>query len=116
MSSADYQASEVAPLTQGSALIAAERRRQITQEGWTPDHDDGHQAGELAAAAACYAFAAQEKVSPGGGSWHPDDSWPWSEEWWKPSEDPVRNLVKAGALIAAEIDRLLRLAEKGGAA
>lgn len=36
-------------------------------------------------------------------------SWPWDEEWWKPSEDPVRNLVKAGALIAAEIDRLQRV-------
>lgn len=32
--------------------------------------------------------------------------WPWDEEWWKPSLDPIRNLEKAGALIAAEIDRL----------
>ena len=31
--------------------------------------------------------------------------WPWPPEFWKPSDDPVRNLVKAGALIAAEIDR-----------
>ncbi len=43
-------------------------------------------------------------------------AWPWEMAWLKISEDPVRNLVKAGALIAAEIDRLLRLAEKGGAA
>jgi hypothetical protein len=35
-------------------------------------------------------------------------SWPWDAEWWKPSPDSVRNLVKAGALIAAEIDRLQR--------
>jgi hypothetical protein len=33
-------------------------------------------------------------------------NWPWEGEWWKPSTDPVRNLVKAGALIASEIDRL----------
>jgi hypothetical protein len=36
--------------------------------------------------------------------------WPWDQDWWKPSPDPIRNLVKAGALIAAEIDRLQRLA------
>lgn len=34
------------------------------------------------------------------------DEWPWDPSWWKPSPDPVANLVKAGALIAAEIDRL----------
>jgi hypothetical protein len=33
--------------------------------------------------------------------------WPWEPEGWKPSDDPIRNLVKAGSLIAAEIDRLL---------
>lgn len=40
----------------------------------------------------------------------PDRSsdWPWHSSWWKPSDDPIRNLVKAGALIAAEIDRLQR--------
>ncbi len=38
--------------------------------------------------------------------------WPWSRDWWKPSEDPVRNLVKAGALIAAEIDRIQRERER----
>jgi hypothetical protein len=39
-------------------------------------------------------------------------AWPWAEKWWKPSEDQVRNLVKAGALIAAEIDRIQRLKAK----
>ena len=38
----------------------------------------------------------------------PPDSWPWALGWWKPGTDPIRNLEKAGALIAAEIDRLLR--------
>lgn len=37
-------------------------------------------------------------------------SWPFDASWWKPSNDPIRNLIKAGALIAAEIDRLQRLA------
>lgn len=40
------------------------------------------------------------------------DAWPWDPSWWKPSPDPIRNLVKAGALIAAEIDRL-RVATSG---
>lgn len=38
----------------------------------------------------------------------PPDGWPWAPEWWKPSNDPVANLVRAGALIAAELDRLAR--------
>ena len=41
----------------------------------------------------------------------PDD-WPWSDKWWKP-KDKIRDLVRAGALIAAEIDRLQRLKEGG---
>jgi hypothetical protein len=36
--------------------------------------------------------------------------WPWSFEWWKP-KDRIRNLVRAGALIAAEIDRLQAMQE-----
>jgi hypothetical protein len=35
--------------------------------------------------------------------------WPWDESWWKPG-DRIRELAKAGALIAAEIDRLNRIA------
>ncbi len=94
----------------GAELIAAERQRQIEAEGWTPEHDDGHTQGELAAAAQCY--LARHDVRS---DWNemPPDWWPWNA-WWKPSRDPVRNLVKAGALIAAEIDRLRRTnAEKG---
>lgn len=40
---------------------------------------------------------------------HPPGEWPFPD-FWKQSEDPIRNLVKAGALIAAEIDRLQRCA------
>ena len=86
--------------------VAAERRRQIEAEGWTPEHDDEHSVGELAKAAACYAL-----VSAG---FNPDATinvWPWHRLWWKPS-DKRRNLVKAGALILAEIERLDRMAER----
>ncbi|WP_206523214.1 MULTISPECIES: hypothetical protein [unclassified Mesorhizobium] len=89
------------------ADIASERQRQISAEGWTPEHDDAHSAGELAAAAACYAASAK-----GHGFISLDRApsrWPWSLDWWKPT-DRRRDLVKAGALIAAEIERLDRLA------
>lgn len=85
----------------GVNQIAGERGRQITCEGWTPAHDDAHKRGELVSAAACY--LAHGSAFDGI---HPD--WPWEESWWKPSDIPIRNLVKAGALIAAEIDRLQR--------
>lgn len=90
----------------GAELIAAERQRQVSEEGWTPDHDATHTAGELAMAAACYAW-----YGTGGG--RPVARWPWDERWWKPEGGPVRNLVKAGALIAAELDRLLAAAQGG---
>ena len=98
----------------GIELIAQERQRQIEAEGWTPEHDDEHDAGQLAAAARCYTKTAQLQVcrlvsrQPG----RPEFTWPWDDEAWKPSPDAIRNLVKAGALIAAEIDRLQRTKHK----
>ncbi len=81
--------------------VIAERQRQITAEGWTPEHDDKHSVGEMAMAASCYAIGGQygKGVIPMG--------WPWYKKWWKPSSER-RNLVKAGALILAEIERLDR--------
>jgi len=89
----------------GAGLIAAERERQVTAEGWTPEHDDEHTIGELVDAAVCYLKHGLDAESPV--IW----PWPWAEDWWKPSDDPIRNLVRAGALIAAEIDRLTRAAD-----
>jgi len=83
--------------------VLAERRRQVEAEGFKPEHDDQHDGGELALAAACYALACDP---PHGRS---PNNWPWSESWWKPADDR-RNLVKAGALILAEIERLDRAA------
>ena len=85
-------------------LIAAERQRQIEQEGWSPEHDDAHCRGQLGMAAACYALPPNNHVRT--------LDWPWDRKWWRPTpDDRIRELVKAGALIAAEIDRLQR-AEK----
>lgn len=93
---------------QGVSAIAMERMRQIEKEGWTADHDDSHQCGEMATAAACYALTHARWIE-GGATEIGDEMWPWDREWWKPSTDRVRDLEKAGALIAAEIDRLKRL-------
>ncbi|WP_347220307.1 hypothetical protein [Chryseobacterium sp.] len=79
--------------------VLAERQRQISVEGWTPEHDDGHDTEELAFAASCYATADEGEAPPA--------VWPWDWSWWKP-KGRRRNLVKAGALILAEIDRLDR--------
>jgi hypothetical protein len=88
----------------GADLIAAERTRQIEIEGWTPKHDVEHDDHDLAFAAVCYATPDWHRFLNNRGI--PVD-WPWEPEAWKPRpDDRVRELVKAGALIAAEIDRL----------
>jgi len=104
--------------TDGAALIAAERARQVAAEGWTPEHDDQHIAGELALAAASYALPLgirgllnwQATGRMGG----PPTTWPGKHWEWKPSGDRIRELIKAGALIAAEIDRLQRIRSVDG--
>jgi hypothetical protein len=91
----------------GAALIAAERRRQIDGEGWTADHDQMH-AGtdDLALAAVTYALPADRREEVVGIDGLPE-TWPWNVRWWKPTpDDRIRELVKAGALIAAQIDLL----------
>lgn len=85
----------------GIELIADERKRQIEEEGWTAEHDAKHTNDELSLAAVCYATPAAVRYNPYC------RFWPWDKESWKPSPDNrIRELVKAGALISAEIDRL----------
>lgn len=101
----------------GVALIRAERLRQVAVEGWSPEHDDEHDGGALATAASCYVRITKYQWVLGNNEgtveYRLPAGWPreWGPEWWKPSKDPIRNLVKAGALIAAEIDRLQRISE-----
>lgn len=93
----------------GVELIKAERQRQIESEDWTPEHDDEHQTGEISRAAISYATRGfYQTYSNGKVVIDSTLGWPWDIAWFKPSPDPVRNLVKAGALIAAEIDRIQR--------
>lgn len=104
----------------GAELITKERKRQIKVEGWTAEHDDNkNNAGDLLEAGKTYANYAWWQIKAGV-----DDitvktaeimalkRWPWELKYWKPTKKPIRNLVKAGALIAAEIDRLQRLKDK----
>jgi hypothetical protein len=111
-------------MTQAARDVLAERERQISAEFWTPFHDDAHSTGDLARAAAAYAISA---ATPGSVLALSDFMfgcrvlptiqshnclWPWQMKWWKP-KDPRRDLVRAGALILAEIERLDRAALKG---
>lgn len=92
--------------------VIAERQRQIDIEGWSNEHDDQHRAGDLAVAGACYAaFAVAEdsRVDASLLTTFTKNCWPWGREWWKPKiGTPRRDLVRAAALIVAEIDRLDR--------
>lgn len=111
--------------------IAAERTRQISKEGWTPEHDDEHNKGQMARAAAAYAYFGslpetdllaerdRERGKQRGSFVHfiisqlfpvwgtAYGGWGW--EWWKPT-NRRRDLIKAAALIVAEIERLDRAA------
>lgn len=91
--------------------VIAERERQQNVEGWTPEHDDEHRRGGLALAAASYALNSvrshHEEVRDSLASGVIPPEWPWSNEYWKPSS-PRRDLIKAAALIIAEIERLDR--------
>lgn len=99
-----------AALSNAVTDVLAERQRQQDVEGWTIAHDDMHNGGQMPEAAACYITGYKE--------WSLTDKrqrWPWALRWWKP-KDRRHNLVRAGALVLAEIERLDRAATKGGAA
>lgn len=93
-------------MSKGVELIAQERQRQITSEGYTKESDAVWDSGELSLAAACYAMGRL------AGSFIDSESflhknWPFPCGFYKPCpDDRVNELVKAGAFIAAEIDRL----------
>jgi len=109
-------ANEAQKITPGTTLISLERARQIYAESYDKGHDDIYNSqGQLMSAAADYIGEAK-RVLRGHDPLHDSRGlpfgWPWEKAAWKPSPDPIRNLVKAGALIAAEIDRLQRSARE----
>ena len=95
-----------AALGPGAVAIARERHRQIAEEGFSVLRDRELFGAELALASQAYVAAALYAQATGQTLGLAPDSWPWTAELFKPSADPARNLEKAGALIAAELDRL----------
>lgn len=100
----------------GIELIAIERQRQIKEEGFSLRRDENYMNEELSMAASCYALPGELRVYMND----VPDQWPWDADHWKPAnvefrheesykEERIRELQKAGALIAAEIDRLNRV-------
>jgi hypothetical protein len=107
---ARHRTEAVKPLVEAHRDVLAERERQVSAEGWTLDGDDACTDGRLAKAASCYALAG---MGGNGPFWItalqvPQQVWPYRWEW-KP-KDRRTNLVRAAALILAEIERLDRAA------
>lgn len=79
---------------EGLSMIGKERIRQIEQKGYSYEHDMEHLPKN-------FVYAAQAYLT------RDESLWPWESKYFKPSKNMVRNLEKAGALIAAAIDRIL---------
>jgi hypothetical protein len=134
---ADLKVLAAAGALGGIAAIAAERQRHATEyplnygriKGYSAEHDDGHEQGELADAGAFYAQTPKTRSntkyrsSRGDGMLH-SPLWPFDGGWYDPSkakhdaycttgyldiDERKRELEKAGALIAAEWDRIDRI-------
>lgn len=86
----------------GANLIRAERHRQITEEGYSKDNDKRYIHDELIDATVAYLLQSKSNSDEFDVlvNW-----WPWEKKYWKPSKNITTNLKKAGALVAAEIDR-----------
>ena len=112
----------------GTTLISEERNRQVVEKGYDWRRDADYHGEELALAAAVYAIPLDWRGVKAGNQGHTNLQrilWPWEWKYFKPVytigknstvepigqsiEDRIRELSKAGALIAAEIDRLQRL-------
>jgi hypothetical protein len=94
-------------MTTGTDIIAAERQRQIDM-GFNIGYDDEHTQDELLRAATAYIAAGSKRATTEDVEPMVLNVWPWEREAWHPSPSRIRNLAKAGALIAAEIERLER--------
>jgi hypothetical protein len=107
----DQLAEQVQRPSGGVSLIAAERCRQIVSEGYYLEHDDQHTHGDLAIQAAALAVDGTDACIT-----HPEYEEDESVDPWglvtKHHGQWERELVIAGALIAAEIDRQQRVAAR----
>jgi len=110
----------VPEVKKGVQIIAEERQRHMDVRGWDSSHDDdpNHENGEMAAVAALYAVPHHGKYGINADlveRLYPKN---WHVRWWNPGpagsgvDGTIKDLAKAGALIAAEIDRLNRRYKK----
>jgi hypothetical protein len=101
------------------AEIFSERLRQITVESHSLEDDDALPHGQLSMAASEYTLAAAEQIEASHfGRAAPDltapgQGWPGADDRWKP-KDARRNLIRAAALIVAEVERMDRASGAGG--
>lgn len=103
-------------LTDAARDVLFEWARQIDGEGFVEEHDDGHATGDLARAAAAYAYfgsldeATRTSDRPGSFiRFLVNELWPASwTNWWKPKSRRA-DLVRGAALLIAEIERLDRV-------
>lgn len=93
--------------SRGIVAFNDERNRQIEELGYTPEHDDQHSPEDLIAAGLCYAEEALSSLTEVYGD-TPPFHWPWGSQDWKESNSTFESLERAGALLAAGWDRLMR--------
>ena len=78
-------------------MIQSEREKQIARHGYSKEHDKIWLEGELAQAAAVYAMPAYKRRVT---------DWPFDMKFYRPEYSRVDELIKAAALIVAEIERV----------
>ena len=112
-----WQAAKAKAVPEGFAFkdVMEERQRQINQEFYSTENDDEYKQNELLRAAVCYAENVVRRGWVFDSNFGPDvyqeeevpDLWPWDLDFWKP-KNPRRDLVRAAALLIAEIERIDR--------
>lgn len=84
----------------GIEQISEERLKQIAKHSYTAYHDIGYKNKELLLAAMTYL-----KKAMLNNGFNEEETWPFEKQYFN-DEGYVENLKKAGAFIAAELDRL----------
>jgi hypothetical protein len=103
----------------GHDSIKAERKGQMSEHGYYAENDNNWANGELSRAANCFLQAAEvQRIEPELTKEEVKSKvagfWPWDEQTLKVNKSRTKNLIKAGAMIAAELDRLFRWGRNHG--
>lgn len=97
--------------------IQQERFRQVEALGYSLERDDAYVLGELADAASCYAMTIGSRAEVAAdGTCNVPDVWPWKPVAFTESstsddgfvDGRLADLARAGALIVAEMERIMR--------